>query len=131
MANDLRSLEEFVNDSNKYDNRLEMLEKWIVRKEREIRERTKLPSGKFHKSDKDIAEAREHKNAVRRRKVLETVARRKYNEISKDALGILVEKISKRMYLFDGEYPQFMIDLVKELREHPNITTTDKMVLTF
>lgn len=124
----MKSLEEFVKDSNSSDLRYDLLEKWIVRKEREIRHRDKLPPADFYKSDKMIYEEKEQKDSVRRREVLETIAQRKYNEITIDDLTRIVDKLCKRMYLFNGEYPQFIVDLVKEILQHPNITVTAKQV---
>ena len=124
----MKSLEEFTKDSNSYDNRLEFLEKWIVRKEREMRERDKVLPANFHKTDGTVYKEKEEKEVLRRHKVLEQIARRKYSEISKDALSHITSKLCKRLYLFDGEYPKFAIDLVKELLNHPNISTTDKQV---
>jgi len=125
----MKSLEEFVKDANTSDLKYDLLEKWISRKEREIRERNKLPPVNFNKSDKMIWEEKEKKDAVRRRKALEAMASRNYEDITRSDLTLIVNKLCKRMYLFDGEYPQLIIDLVKELREHPNITITDKQML--
>jgi len=124
----MQSLEEFVKESDKYDKRLELLERWIVRKEQEIRERDKIPSKKYHKTDFQKFSELEKKAKIRRIKTLETVARKKYEEISRENLTGIIEKLCKRFYLFNGDYPVFVIDLVKELREHPNITMTDKQV---
>jgi replication initiation and membrane attachment protein DnaB len=125
----MKSLEEFVEDANMSDLKYDLLEKWISRKEREIRERDKLPPVNFNKSDKMIWEEKEKKNAERRRKALEAITKRKYEDITRSDLTLLVNKLCKRMYLFDSEYPQLIIDIVKELRVHPNITQTDKQML--
>ena len=41
---DMKSLKEFMNDSNYYDNRIKLLELWITRKEKEFKERVVLPT---------------------------------------------------------------------------------------
>ena len=124
----MKSLEDFVKDSNDCDLRYELLEKWISRKEREIRQRRTIPPARSNKTDKIKYEEKEKKDSIRRKRALETVTRKPYNDITRDNLTQIVNKLCKRMYLFDGEYPLFIIDLVKEVLNHPNVTTTDKQV---
>lgn len=50
--NDVKSLEDFLSEANFYDNRNELLEEWIKRKEKEINSRVNLPLEKFKKTDK-------------------------------------------------------------------------------
>eukprot|EP00826_Nyctotherus_ovalis_P036741 TRINITY_DN3283_c0_g1_i3.p1 TRINITY_DN3283_c0_g1~~TRINITY_DN3283_c0_g1_i3.p1 ORF type:complete len:159 (+),score=42.89 TRINITY_DN3283_c0_g1_i3:166-642(+) len=124
----MQSLEDFAKEVNASDLKYDLMERWIARKEREIRGRIDMPPANYHKTDKMIKDERERKDAERRRKVLETLTRRKYEDITRSDLEKIVGKLCKRMCLFDGEYPQLIVDLVKELRQHPNITTTDKQV---
>ena len=37
--NDMKSMRQFIDDANKYDNRLDLLYTWILRKEMEIKAR--------------------------------------------------------------------------------------------
>lgn len=41
---DMQSLSDFVNQVNRFDDRAQLLEEWIYRKEKEIESRTMLPS---------------------------------------------------------------------------------------
>lgn len=124
----MQSLEDFAKEVNASDLKYDLMERWIARKESEIRHRINMPPANYHKTDKMIRDEREKKDAERRRKVLETLTKRKYEDMTRSDLEKMVGKLCKRMCLFDGEYPQLVVDLVKELRQHPNITTTDKQV---
>ena len=42
--NDFKSLDHFIDEVNSYDNRIQLLEKWIVRKEDEIKKRVNVPT---------------------------------------------------------------------------------------
>ena len=50
-SNDMKSVEGFVEESNKFDNRIDLLERWIRRKEQEIKERKVLPPASLRKPD--------------------------------------------------------------------------------
>lgn len=64
---DMQSMKEFLEESNNYDDRIALLEEWIIRKEEEYKSRVVLPMPQFKKSDsdlnkiidKDLKEARE------------------------------------------------------------------------
>jgi len=50
-SNDMKSVEGFVEEANKFDNRIDLLERWIRRKEQEIKERKVLPPASLRKPD--------------------------------------------------------------------------------
>ena len=100
----------------------------IVRKEKEIKNRSGAPRGELRKSDKEVYAEREAKESEKRRSAFEATTKKKYNDLSSDQISQLVAKICKRIYMFDGEYPQFLTDTVKEIVQHPNTTVTDKQV---
>ena len=50
----MKSLKDFINDVNGYDNRIRQLENWLVRKEDEWKARVVMPPAEFKKSDKEI-----------------------------------------------------------------------------
>lgn len=43
----MQSLKEFILDSSAYDHKAELLEQWVVRKEKEIKSRVNLPPKNF------------------------------------------------------------------------------------
>jgi cytochrome c-type biogenesis protein CcmH/NrfG len=43
FSNDMESFRKFFSDANNYDSRIELVERWIVRKEDEIKARVQLP----------------------------------------------------------------------------------------
>jgi hypothetical protein len=52
--NDMKSLDNFLESANKYDARIELLERWIVRKEDEIKARVVRPPKSLQKADEDL-----------------------------------------------------------------------------
>jgi hypothetical protein len=53
---DMKSLEEFVNKINSSEDRIDLVENWIVRKEQELTSRVNLPSPDLAKSDQTLFE---------------------------------------------------------------------------
>ena len=51
FASDVESFRNFVSQANDYDARIELIERWIVRKEDEIKSRVQLPPEALKKSD--------------------------------------------------------------------------------
>lgn len=114
---DMKSYEEFVNQVNKYDNRIELLEKWIMRKEDEFKARTVLPPANLRRSDAELhAEYdKSYKNARERLVAKFLVAdeygnpiNKEYKDLTSRELGVITENLSVRMYLFNYEYPNFL-----------------------
>jgi|JI9StandDraft_2_1071091.scaffolds.fasta_scaffold19957_6 hypothetical protein len=50
----MKSLEDFLSEANFYENRQQLLEEWLKRKEIEINSRVNLPPQKFKKTDKEL-----------------------------------------------------------------------------
>ncbi len=97
-----------------------------MRKEGEIKSRSRYPSGSTKKSDRVAAMEMEKRDSEQRKKVLETIAGKPYNDITKDAISGIVSKFCKRLYMFGEKYPQFVRDIVGGLIQHPNICATDR-----
>lgn len=47
----MKSLENFMNSVNPYDDRIKLLERWIVRKEDEIKDRLVMPPASLKKTE--------------------------------------------------------------------------------
>lgn len=47
----MQSLIEFASKANDFDNRRELIEEWIVRKEQEIKSRVVMPPAQMRKTD--------------------------------------------------------------------------------
>lgn len=47
----MRSLKQFIESANAYDNRIGLLEQWVVRKEEEFKSRVNRPPAHLKKSD--------------------------------------------------------------------------------
>jgi hypothetical protein len=54
FENDMKSLEDFLSEANFYENRQQLLEEWVKKKEIEINSRVNLPAQKFKKTDKEL-----------------------------------------------------------------------------
>jgi hypothetical protein len=54
LNQDMESFDEFIAKVNDYDNRIELIEAWLVRKEREIKSRVNLPMPGLQKKDSEI-----------------------------------------------------------------------------
>lgn len=48
---DMQSFNHFFDEANTYDDRQQLLEKWLSRKEEELRRRVNLPTPELNKSD--------------------------------------------------------------------------------
>ena len=70
---DLKSLEEFMEEANSYDNRLTLTEQWLERKEREVGSRYNLPPEHLQLSDKQLHEEIESKFEEARRKLVKRI----------------------------------------------------------
>lgn len=54
LQKDISSLDEFIQQTNGYDNRQQMLETWLARKERELKTRTNAATPELCQSDLTI-----------------------------------------------------------------------------
>lgn len=52
--NDMKSMNEFISQSNNYDDRIKLLEEWVIRKEEEFKTRSVLPPDHMKKPDSDL-----------------------------------------------------------------------------
>ena len=49
--NDMKSMQKFIDDTNSYDNRIQLVEQWMIRKEQEFKSRVVLPPTSLAKPD--------------------------------------------------------------------------------
>ena len=127
---DMKSLKEFIEDVNPYDNRITLLEKWIARKEDEIKARVNRPPEQLRKSDKEIFADidRSYKKAreslVSKFLVADEFGNpieKEYKDLTSKELHNLAENLALRLYLFNYDYPAFIPQAVRAIMEHPNL----------
>lgn len=116
--NDMKSMKEFIDNANFYDDRIELLEEWVIRKEDEYKSRVVTPPKAMQKSDyelngdidKNLKRARESIVA----KMLEKdefgmdQQPKAYKDLTTRELERISESICVRLNLFSTEYPAFM-----------------------
>lgn len=132
---DMQSLLDFVNQANQFDDRIKLLEEWILRKEQEIKQRVVLPPKALQKSDaelhkivdRDLKKAREALlgKLLTQDEFGNEVSAKGYNDLTTRDLSRIAESISVRLHIFNGEYPEFMPQTVKAILEHPNLSMVD------
>lgn len=134
--NDMDSMTHFIGQSNFYDDRIALLEEWLIRKEDEIKQRVvtppkhmKRPDHELHEQiDKHLKQARESlvSKFLARDESGNTVQNRDYKDLTTKELSEISGSIASRLNLFNGSYPEFMPQVVKAVMEHPNLAKTDK-----
>ena len=55
IKQDFESLDHFLNQTHNFDDRIELLENWISRKETEVQTRVNLPTHELRKPDHQIS----------------------------------------------------------------------------
>ena len=136
---DLESLKEFFDEANDYDNRQELLENWICRKEQEIKFRVNLPTVDLQKSDATL-HAKYDKGLQRAREAIlskmltkdqfgNDQPSKKYADLTSAELHTLVESMSVRLHLFNSKYPAFIPHIVRAIMEHENLANSDRSTL--
>ena len=119
-----------------------MLEKWLVRKEREIKARVNVPTPDLEKADAEIQKLIEKKFKPAREKLVaqmlandshgnknKTEWTKDYNDLTADELHSMAEGLAVRLNLFDGNYPAFLPQVVRGIMEHKNLRNSDRSVL--
>jgi hypothetical protein len=136
FENDMASLKAFMAEANYYDSRIELVERWVVRKEDEIKARVQLPPETLKKPDQELhrivdgplRQARERLAA----KLLiadefgNPIEAKDYLELTSRELHALAENLSLRFYLFNYDYPAFLPQVVRAVMEHPNLLRSDR-----
>ena len=53
-SSDMQSMENFVREANFFDDRDQLIQEWLVRKEKEIQRRVNLPPAHLRKTDQEL-----------------------------------------------------------------------------
>jgi hypothetical protein len=132
--NDMKSLSNFVETANQYDERIKFLERWIVRKEDEIKARVVRPPKSLQKTDQELHAEIDAPMKRAREKIVSKLLiadeygnqiDKEYKDLSSKELHTLTENLCLRLYLFNYEYPAFLPQVVRAVREHPNLLKSD------
>ncbi|CDW84758.1 UNKNOWN [Stylonychia lemnae] len=135
---DLKSLKEFMNAANPYDDRIKLVEQWLQRKEVEFEERQALAPQSLRKSDFELhAEYDRSLKAARERLVSKLLVADEYgNKINKEykdmtsrELHIISENLAVRLYLFNYDYPIFLPQAIEAITSHPNLQQSDRNLI--
>lgn len=115
---DMESLRDFLAQANAYDDRIKLLEEWLLRKEQEIQQRVVLPPKSLQKPDaqlhkiidRDLKRAREKlvSKLLTQDEFGNELRAREYSDLSTRDLSRIAESICVRLHLFNGQYPEFM-----------------------
>ena len=126
----------FFEAANAYDNRLGLIERWLVRKEDEIKTRVVLPNAALQKPDQDLhAQIDAPLKAARERLAAKLLiadehgnpldTSKEYSKLTSKELHSLSENLCLRLYLFNYKYPAFVPQVIKAVREHPSLLNSD------
>lgn len=91
------------------------------KKEREIRTRVYLPTGNL-KHFKELPAVLQNKT----RDIMGKVFDKKYEDLTVDDLNEFTSGLCSRMMSFEGDFPNFMPHLVREIINHPNVHPIDR-----
>ena len=128
--NDMKSFKNFFEAVNQYDERINLLERWIVRKEDEIKSRVVRPPKSLQKSDQELHAQIDAPMKRAREKIVSKLLiadeygnqiDKEYKDLSSKELHTLTENLCLRLYLFNYEYPAFLPQVFRAVREHPNL----------
>lgn len=133
----MQSMSQFMRKVNAYDDRIKVMQEWLIRKEEEIKSRVNLPPKSMQKSDEELFH-RIDRSQKRAREAL--VAKllthdvfgndlpeetRTYQDLTTSDLNRVSEALVTRLSMFNGKYPAFMPHLVRGIMEHPNLSNSD------
>lgn len=108
---DLQSLDEFVAGTNVYDDRINLLREWVVRKEEEIKTRVALPPKHLQKSDQQLHQRIEPKLKKARQALVAKLLEKdqfgnalgsSYEDLNTGDLSRIAEQLVVRLNLFNG-----------------------------
>ena len=126
-------------DSNYYDDRINLLEKWLNRKEAEWKARIIMPTEQMKKTDKELFQLTERSwKAARENLVAKllnhdqfgtSIGEKKYSELTSLELSTISKNLAVRLYMFNYEYPTFLTEMIKGVIEHPSILHSDRVHL--
>jgi hypothetical protein len=127
---DEKSLDDFIQSANLQDNRLQHLEKWIKRKEKEIENRIHLPPDNLSISDTKINKLIEKKDKAFRKTLLSNIFKvDDINKIDASKARDFINEFCSSLYLFNFNYPQTIKDIFNALADIPSIYEEDKQLL--
>jgi len=116
--NDMASMRHFFEAANAYDNRLALIERWIIRKEDEFNSRVILPNAAIKKPDHILHEEIDTPLKAAREKLAaklltadehgNTIENKEYAHLTSKELHSLTENLCLRLYLFNYKYPAFV-----------------------
>lgn len=126
MEQDDESLTHFLSDANSYDDRINLMETWMRRKEEEMQARVNLPTPEFNKADHLIAPEYLAKQKQARESLLANMLtkdefgnpktdKKSYMTLSHKELSQLTEALVVRLHLFNKDYPNFLPQVIRAL----------------
>lgn len=132
--NDMASFRHFAESVNIYDDRLSLLERWLVRKEDEIKQRVVRPPANLKKPDHELHDLVDKPLKVARQRLVSKLLvsdeygnpiDKEYKDLTSRELHTLTENLCLRIYMFNYDYPAFLPQVVRALLEHPNLQKSD------
>jgi len=130
---DEASLEAFIRDVNKHENRIEYLENWIKRKEHEFENRIQLPPDNLRIEDSQINKIINKKDKNYRKKLLANIFQNEnLKTISHRDVNKFVNEFVEFLPLFNFKYPETIKDIfiaLQDLEEFNNIYKEDLQML--
>jgi len=133
LSLDEASLEEFIKEVNKQENRIDYLEKWIKRKEYEFENRIQLPPDNLKLNDTQINKIINKKDKMYRTKLLSNMFKtHDLKVVSTRDVNKFINQFIEFLPLFNFKYPQSIKDIfasLEDLEEHSNIYKEDLQML--
>ena len=127
---DEKSVHDFIEEANSYEDRIKLMEKWIKRKEKEFENRIHLPPDNLKLSDKKINLLIEKKDKVYRKTVLLKIFNvDNLNNISSKKLNEFINEFVSNLYLFNFNYPSVIKDIFNALQDVPTMFEEDRQLL--
>lgn len=125
---DVKSLEDFLDDTNDLEQRNDLLIRWLNRKTKESRRRCRFLIKSLIKSDKDNAT---HFKPAYEREIIDSVAKifqKPYNVINQKELHTFAANFANRIYLFKNHLPRTLAYVLIGVMQHNNMDRADKDV---
>ena len=82
------------------------------------------------KPDSEIYAIIQPKVEEKRKHLMEQVFEKKYHNISAEDLADFVAKFCRRLYLFKRHFPTNLVEILKAVLSHPNLSRLQKTVST-
>ena len=135
----MKSLDEFIDDTNSYDDRIQKLEKCrcinliicvgIKRKELEIDSRVNLPPSDLQKSDKELFSKMQIEEEIVNNRLICEIFNKKFKEdVTSSEIHEFTKQICATLEGFNYNYPLFLKQILKAIHGHKNTFQIDKEV---